>query len=57
MSKDEKMSLEEIRRQFNLGTLKESDLAPDPFSQFSKWYGEAEKGLPVLSKPYDSFHR
>ena len=43
MSKDEKMSLEEIRRQFNLGTLKESDLAPDPFSQFSKWYGEAEK--------------
>ena len=43
MSDNEKMSLEEIRRHFALGTLNESDLAADPFLQFSNWYGEAEK--------------
>ncbi len=43
MSKKEKMTLEEVRRHFGLGELLESDLAPDPFSQFRKWYAEAEE--------------
>lgn len=42
MSEKEKLSLAEVRRQYALGKLDESDLDVNPFSQFRKWYREAE---------------
>ena len=43
MSNNEKMTLEEVRRQFGLNTLEEADLSKDPFTQFTRWYAQAEK--------------
>lgn len=37
------MTLEEVQRHFGLGQLLETDLAADPFTQFTKWYADAEK--------------
>ncbi len=43
MTDRKKMTLEEVRREFRLGKLLESDLVADPLEQFAKWFAEAEK--------------
>ena len=35
------MSLSDLRREYTLAGLKESDLDPSPFSQFDKWFQQA----------------
>jgi pyridoxamine 5'-phosphate oxidase len=35
------MSLTDLRREYGAAGLSETDLLPDPFAQFSKWYDEA----------------
>lgn len=38
------MSIADLRKEYSLTGLKESDLAKDPFRQFDKWFREAEAG-------------
>ena len=41
------MSLSDLRREYALAGLAESDLDPDPFKQFDKWFQQAlDAGLP-----------
>jgi pyridoxamine 5'-phosphate oxidase len=41
------MSLSDLRREYTLAGLKESDLDPDPVKQFDKWFQQAlDAGLP-----------
>ena len=41
------MSLSDLRREYALAGLKESDLAPNPFKQFDRWFQQAlAAGLP-----------
>jgi pyridoxamine 5'-phosphate oxidase len=41
------MSLSDLRREYTLAGLKESDLDPNPFKQFSSWFQQAmDAGLP-----------
>ncbi len=35
------MAIADIRRDYNLGGLGRSDLAPDPITQFNNWFGQA----------------
>jgi len=35
------MSLADLRREYTLGSLDESDLDPDPFRQFDRWFQQA----------------
>lgn len=37
------MSLEELRREYARARLDESEVDPDPFGQFAKWFAEAQK--------------
>jgi len=36
------MSLADLRQEYSLAGLRESDLEKDPFRQFDKWFGEAQ---------------
>ena len=36
-----KLSIEHLRRDYSQAGLRKADLAPDPFEQFKKWFGEA----------------
>ena len=37
------MNIAELRREYTMAGLLESDLAPDPIDQFQKWFDEALK--------------
>ncbi len=37
------MNLEELRREYASARLDESEVDPDPFGQFAKWFAEAQK--------------
>lgn len=44
------MKLADLRTDYKLASLDESDIAPSPFTQFDKWFGDATKAeLPALN--------
>ena len=44
------MKLADLRTDYKLASLDESDIAPSPFTQFDKWFGDATKAeLPELN--------
>ncbi len=42
LSKQWQMNLAEVRGQYEIGTLTETDMNADPFVQFAEWYSDAE---------------
>src|SRR2546421_12280891 len=45
------MTIADLRREYNLGGLRRSDLAADPIAQFNKWFEQARSACARIRDP------